>query len=280
MSFTAFLIMIERLHARLLHVSGEYFSLPRNCSSMLLTAVSILFELATFPLSGPSLYVFSYLTLGFMSSVLLTLTRALLIRRMPNSEWTELATPLKVDLRLFILSELICACALVFDPSSEDFAMETRRCCLQTPKTSSSLSSLVSLWNITFCMEGTESTDNAMITSINQIQDSIFFTELSPHKSSGDSFSRYVHMTGNPYIFSKKQPLSSVPQIYKTCLFSVLWIILDINGQINFLFYTDLVEHRGLLFKWPLLEISSIRQAKTVARNNIRQSRYIIRQRR
>lgn len=150
MSFTAFLIMIERLHARLLHVSGEYFSLPRNCSSMLLTAVSILFELATFPLSGPSLYVFSYLTLGFMSSVLLTLTRALLIRRMPNSEWTELATPLKVDLRLFILSELICACALVFDPSSEDFAMETRRCCLQTPKTSSSLSSLVSLWNITF----------------------------------------------------------------------------------------------------------------------------------
>lgn len=150
MSFTAFLIMIERLHARLLHVSGEYFSLPRNCSSMLLTAVSILFELATFPLSGPSLYVFSYLTLGFMSSVLLTLTRALLIRRIPNSEWTELATPLKVDLRLFILSELICACALVFDPSSEDFAMETRRCCLQTPKTSSSLSSLVSLWNITF----------------------------------------------------------------------------------------------------------------------------------
>lgn len=150
MSFTAFLIMIERLHARLLHVSGEYFSLPRNCSSMLLTAVSILFELATFPLSGPSLYVFSYLTLGFMSSVLLTLTRALLIRRMPSSVWTELATPLKVDLRLFILSELICACALVFDPSSEDFAMETRRCCLQTPKTSSSLSSLVSLWNITF----------------------------------------------------------------------------------------------------------------------------------
>lgn len=129
MFFIVFLIMIERLYVRLLYVFGEYFLLFRNCFSMFLIVVFILFEFVIFLLFGLSLYVFLYFILGFMFFVLLILIWVLFICCMFNSEWIELVIFLKVDLCLFILLEFICVCVLVFDLLFEDFVMEICCCC-------------------------------------------------------------------------------------------------------------------------------------------------------
>ena len=108
------------------------------------------FVFTVFPLFGPIRYVLSYLTFVFPSPWLLRLCLALLILRMLNTDVTVLATPLNVDRRLVILSGPVCAGAFSFEPSSDDFDSETRRCCFHATKTSSSFSSLFYRWNITF----------------------------------------------------------------------------------------------------------------------------------